>query len=239
MHDVATGLETLIYRFTSLLLYPALALLVWFSLRIVWALGGAVCDAWAFRSSRLQRAGERLRALAMAPERPLAVRLRSVEDDAGQHPQVRRFAAELRAELGRGEGSIGARARHLASRAEAELVRDVDRVRVLVRIGPCLGLAATLIPLGPGLAALGNGDLERLSAQLIVAFSATVIGLGIGGIGYVLAIARAHIADLAGADVAFLCELADPPHAVTSETEGVLIDRLAGQAIEAAEEVSP
>jgi biopolymer transport protein ExbB/TolQ len=235
MHDVATGLETLIYRFTSLLLYPSLALLVWFSLRIVWALGEAARDAWTLRRGHLRDAGCRLRALAREPVRPLADRLRTVEADPAQHHLVRRFASELQAELGHRDdtASLGPRARHLASRFEAELVRDVDRVRVLVRIGPCLGLAATLIPLGPGLAALGSGDLEKLSAQLVVAFSATVIGLGIGGIGYILAIARAHVADLAGADIEFLCELAEPPRQDDAPQPSPL------DAHEAREEVSP
>lgn len=46
-----------------------------------------------------------------------------------------------------------------------------------VKIGPMLGLMGTLIPLGPGLVALGSGDLERLSDALITAFDTTVAGL--------------------------------------------------------------
>ena len=47
-----------------------------------------------------------------------------------------------------------------------------------------LGLMATIIPLGPGLAALGQGNPGELASAVTVAFDATVLGLvaGIGGL---------------------------------------------------------
>ncbi len=47
----------------------------------------------------------------------------------------------------------------------------------LSKIGPMLGLMGTLIPLGPGIVALGNNDIQTLSNSLLVAFDATVCGL--------------------------------------------------------------
>ena len=49
-----------------------------------------------------------------------------------------------------------------------------------------LGLMGTLIPLGPGLAALGEGELRVLTTAMTVAFDTTVIGLLSGMIGFVL-----------------------------------------------------
>jgi biopolymer transport protein ExbB/TolQ len=49
-----------------------------------------------------------------------------------------------------------------------------------------LGLMGTLIPLGPGLAALGDGELRILTTAMTVAFDTTVIGLLAGMIGFVL-----------------------------------------------------
>ena len=48
---------------------------------------------------------------------------------------------------------------------------------LLSRIGPMLGLMGTLIPLGPGILALGEGDTETLSESLITAFDTTTVGL--------------------------------------------------------------
>ena len=65
---------------------------------------------------------------------------------------------------------------------EAELAT----ARLLIRLGPSLGLIGTLIPMGPALAGLANGDLVSLSQNMQVAFSTTVLGVLIGGIGFVL-----------------------------------------------------
>ncbi len=48
---------------------------------------------------------------------------------------------------------------------------------VLAKISPMLGLLCTLIPLGPGVVALGEGDTQTLSSALLTAFDATSMGL--------------------------------------------------------------
>lgn len=47
----------------------------------------------------------------------------------------------------------------------------------VVRLGPVFGLLGTLIPLGPGIIALGQGDTYTLSQSLLTAFDTTVLGL--------------------------------------------------------------
>ena len=44
----------------------------------------------------------------------------------------------------------------------------------------------TLIPMGPGLAELGTGDIVTLSKAIIVALDTTVVGIGSGTITYVI-----------------------------------------------------
>lgn len=81
--------------------------------------------------------------------------------------------------------SIALRERQLGDYAlhgEAEL----SMPRLLIRLGPSLGLIGTLIPMGPALAGLANGDLVSLSQNMQVAFSTTVLGVLVGGIGFVL-----------------------------------------------------
>ncbi|MBO4383372.1 MAG: MotA/TolQ/ExbB proton channel family protein [Clostridia bacterium] len=56
----------------------------------------------------------------------------------------------------------------------------VGRVRVtdlIAKIAPMFGLMGTLIPLAPGLIALGQGDTKTLSDSLLIAFDTTVAGL--------------------------------------------------------------
>ena len=48
---------------------------------------------------------------------------------------------------------------------------------LIAKIGPILGLLGTLIPLGPGIIALGQGDTITLSSSLLTAFDTTIMGL--------------------------------------------------------------
>jgi biopolymer transport protein ExbB/TolQ len=73
---------------------------------------------------------------------------------------------------------------------ESEVRRRLERTRMLVRLGPILGLMGTLIPISPALVGLAQGDVQTLSDNLVVAFSTTVVGLLIGAIGYVVSTVR-------------------------------------------------
>ena len=52
----------------------------------------------------------------------------------------------------------------------------------------------TLIPLAPGLAALGRGDVASLATDLRTAFGATVVGLLVGTVAFALTIVRTRAA---------------------------------------------
>jgi biopolymer transport protein ExbB/TolQ len=69
-------------------------------------------------------------------------------------------------------------------------IRRLERTRLLVRVGPALGLMGTLIPLSPALAGLAAGNVEELSQNLRVAFSVTVLGLLIGAIAFGISLVR-------------------------------------------------
>ena len=69
---------------------------------------------------------------------------------------------------------------------ETLAIRRIERSDFLARISPMLGLMGTLIPLGPGLSALGTGELSILTTAMSVAFDTTVLGLLIGIAGFVL-----------------------------------------------------
>lgn len=75
-----------------------------------------------------------------------------------------------------------------AQMREAMASRMIDEARgrcetivkisdMVVRLGPVFGLLGTLIPLGPGIIALGQGDTYTLSQSLLTAFDTTVVGL--------------------------------------------------------------
>lgn len=77
-------------------------------------------------------------------------------------------------------------ASELISAEETRLIKKTNKTDILVRVGPSLGLLGTLIPLGPGLAALGTGDIATLAQSLTIAFDTTVTGLTIGAIAFLI-----------------------------------------------------
>jgi biopolymer transport protein ExbB/TolQ len=74
----------------------------------------------------------------------------------------------------------------LAQDYEVRMSKRLEQTRIIATISPMLGLMGTLIPLGPALIGLSQGDIEQLANNLMVAFATTVIGLFAGSIGYVL-----------------------------------------------------
>jgi len=73
---------------------------------------------------------------------------------------------------------------NLLRETEHRLWKALDGLKIMIRIGPGLGLIGTLIPMGTGLASLGQGDLTRLSGDLVIAFTTTVVGMAIGLVCY-------------------------------------------------------
>lgn len=77
-------------------------------------------------------------------------------------------------------------ASELISSEETKLIKSTNKTDILVKVGPILGLLGTLIPLGPGLAALGSGDIATLAESLTIAFDTTVTGLSVGALAYLI-----------------------------------------------------
>lgn len=62
----------------------------------------------------------------------------------------------------------------------------VQRTESVAKIAPMLGLMGTLIPLGPGIVSLGQGDTLTLSTSLLVAFDTTVAGLVVAVVAFII-----------------------------------------------------
>lgn len=84
------------------------------------------------------------------------------------------------------EDTRQALARQLIADEEARYGKIVKITDLTARVAPMFGLMGTLIPLGPGLIALGEGDAATLSQSLLIAFDTTVAGLISGAVSYVV-----------------------------------------------------
>lgn len=66
-------------------------------------------------------------------------------------------------------------------------LKELEGVRNVSRLAPMLGLIATMIPMGPALKSLADGNIQGISENLIVAFSAVIFGLIIASITFWIA----------------------------------------------------
>ena len=68
--------------------------------------------------------------------------------------------------------------------------------RVATRVAPMLGLVATMIPMGPALKGLSDGNLAQVSDNLTVAFSAVILALIAAAITYwIVSVRRRWLAE--------------------------------------------
>lgn len=109
----------------------------------------------------------------------------------GRTPALEADRARLDAAASRTSGgSLDLRLERELQAAERRRWRSLSRLRLAVRVGPSLGLMGTLIPMADALQGLADGNLPKLASNMVTAFAATVIGLTISVIAYLLAAAR-------------------------------------------------
>ncbi|ABE53119.1 MULTISPECIES: MotA/TolQ/ExbB proton channel family protein [Methanococcoides] len=78
----------------------------------------------------------------------------------------------------------------LSEEYEVRMTKRLEQTKILSTVAPMLGLMGTLIPLGPALIGLAQGDILQLANNLMIAFATTVLGLFAGVVGYVLTLIR-------------------------------------------------
>jgi biopolymer transport protein ExbB/TolQ len=86
--------------------------------------------------------------------------------------------------------------RPCADALEVAAHRMLEAPRIATRVTPLLGLVATMIPMGPALRGLADGNLAQVSQHLTVAFSAVILALIASAITFwVVAVRRRWIAE--------------------------------------------
>lgn len=213
--EVFEAMESL----TGILLAPVLAAELFFLAWALWLAGSAVAQRRGGRRPRremLERAGIEARARLLSGEPTAAANAVLVN----RRPITVAVARKLRA--------LGADATRRevaeATYADLELVvsKSLEPSRIHTRVGPMLGLMATLIPLGSALGALANRDVTTLASKLEIAFTAPVVGLLIGGLGFATVAVRTRLFAEEMADAATLLEaLAPQAHPERHETAPV------------------
>lgn len=160
-------IKTFIYLVSSSLLFPVLFML---AILIVWMIvyAGGFFAEWL----------ERFRMEKVLPEN-LPDRIQAQPDGPFLSQRCRGYVRRLQKVLA-GHSWSEEKVENVLQDATQRVWKSLDRLRILVRVAPGLGLIGTLIPMGTGLAALGQGDMSKLTSDLVIAFTTTVVGLALG-----------------------------------------------------------
>ncbi len=86
--------------------------------------------------------------------------------------------------------SLEALAERLLATEQEKYEKAVEITDLVAKLGPMFGLLGTLIPLGPGIIALGQGDTKTLSESIGVAFDTTIAGMLAASIALVISSIR-------------------------------------------------
>ena len=170
--EIGALLKTFIYLIASSLLYPVLFLLVVLTLLIL-IYSGSFFAEWL----------ERVRLKNYASE-DLPDIIKEEKDISVLSHRVNNYINKLKTVIARSNQTSEIEIENLIQENILKIWKSMDRLRMLVRIAPALGLIGTLIPMGTGLAALGQGDMTKLSSDLVIAFTTTVVGLTLGIISF-------------------------------------------------------
>lgn len=165
--DIGAMLKAFIYLISSSLLYPVLFLLVLLTFLII-VYAGSFFAEWL----------EIMRLDKYQPQ-DLPDILKNNKSSAMLSHRVHEYIRLLK-EINLKDSQAEIAVENLLQETTTALWKSTDKLRILVRIAPALGLIGTLIPMGTGLAALGQGDMTKLTTDLVIAFTTTVVGLAIG-----------------------------------------------------------
>lgn len=86
--------------------------------------------------------------------------------------------------------AMTALANRLLTNEENTYKKSLELAEIICKVAPMFGLLGTLIPLGPGLLALGEGNVDILSQSMLVAFDTTISGIISAGICFIIVTIR-------------------------------------------------
>ena len=103
--------------------------------------------------------------------------LEELVENSGLLKRQKQELLQLVSAAGMPRASMVALAQRLLASEEQRYGRITGVTDMVAKLGPMFGLMGTLIPLGPGIVALGQGDTAGLAASLGLAFDTTIAGL--------------------------------------------------------------
>ncbi len=176
-------LTSLIHILSESLLTPVVVLLVISIIIVILALGGMINEFISRKPISSGNLEDLIRRVSFSSD---VSQLKNEINNSDLFDYQKEILLRIADNYDIGPDARKALASELISAHETRLIKKTNKTDILVRVGPILGLLGTLIPLGPGLAALGTGDISTLAQSLTIAFDTTVTGLTVGAVAYLV-----------------------------------------------------
>lgn len=175
-------LTEIMHTISSDLIVPVILLLLLFIVYSLYSIGSVIVEVVAERRRYRAYIPELVATLDAADPADLE----SVIEKSGLLRNQKDDLLELACYLYLPEDARTEVAKRLLANEDMAYQKTLGRTDVAAKVAPMLGLMGTLIPLGPGIVALGTGDTETLASALLVAFDTTVAGLATAVVCYVI-----------------------------------------------------
>lgn len=166
-------ISNILYWISTGLLVPVIVLLIFFFIRAILLIGvffGQYMQNKKYTVDFLNRISK------LTPD--------TLDEFEKSLPEKSNFVVMAYAKKIIAEKGNEARIELLLSEYEMEADKEVSTSKVLTKMGPILGLMGTLIPMGPALVGLAQGDIASMAYNMQVAFATTVVGLVVSAIGF-------------------------------------------------------
>jgi biopolymer transport protein ExbB/TolQ len=194
--NILSLLQSTLYLIMNALLYPVIGLLIFLIIAVLFILGNFVSE-YVFRrrldadQDREELAARISREIMLADPETASQHIEKYLDQSETRGRLLRgFLRDFASQIPKGKAHLDIRAEKTLQQYEIVISGLLDKTRMMVRIGPMLGLMGTLIPMGPALLALSKGDLTQMANCLIIAFGTTVSGLAVGAAAYLISVVR-------------------------------------------------
>lgn len=177
------SLTTFLHIISESLLTPVIIILVIFIVLVLLSLGSFINEKFSRKTIKSSELEELIRKLSLSNSLD---EMRELVNDSSLFDNQKEDLIKIIDNYNIKSGARKAFTTKILEEEETKLLKKVSLTDILIRTGPVLGLLGTLIPLGPGLSALGTGDINTLAQSLTVAFDTTVVGVGVGALAYVI-----------------------------------------------------
>ena len=180
-----TILGKVLHSMTSVLQIPVVIILILFIAAILVAIGWIISE-YMNEHKHMQVQLPKLLDEIRAGEQPIE----EIIETSGLLKTQKEALVEITKHSDFNNLMLESLAANLLEREQERYDAKLKPTDLLSKLGPMFGLLGTLIPLGPGIIALGQGDTMTLSQSLMTAFDTTIAGLIVAAMAIVISTIR-------------------------------------------------